>query len=64
MLHNFKIRLARRAYRLAATEARAYSNGRNRHWNVLVQMAYDRAECAAANRLARLLDSRAILRAF
>lgn len=58
MTRSIRITLARRNWRKAASAARAYSAARGA-WNVRIQLALDNAECAAANRLARLINASA-----
>lgn len=67
LIRTARIALATRAHRRAATRARNYISQPARggdEWNVLVQLAFDRAECEAANKLARLVSPGSIARAF
>lgn len=63
-MHRIRTYLAKRAYNRAALAARTYRSAANRSWDIRIALALDNAECAAANRLARLIDPATILRAF
>jgi hypothetical protein len=64
MFKAIRIAIARKAYNRAAMERRAYYSASNKQWNINLAGAYDARECAAANKLARLINPNAILRAF
>jgi hypothetical protein len=64
MFHAIRLHFARKAYTRALADRIAYDRTPSGQWDITLAIAYSAAECRAANRLARLIDPRAIVRAF
>jgi hypothetical protein len=65
MIKAISIYFARRAYAKALDARRTYDSwNRGANWDITISAALHRAECDAANNLARLIHPAAILRAF
>lgn len=66
MIRNIRIYIVRKAYESALSQRISYDSQQisNQSWNVLIAVAYHNREMKLANRLARLINPDAILRAF